>query len=168
MTSSVFETERLVFRLFEPGDADDLERISADELTRRYVGDGSALSRAQCEEWIRNSRDNVAKFGYGTGGVVFRESGALIGWAGMARPGDGTEEVIYGLDRAYWGRGLGTELLSGLMAWARDSLRLSELRATVAMQNDASIRMLLKFGFELRDECHHGDPETCLYVRSLS
>lgn len=167
MTTTVFVTERLLFRLFEPADAAELERISADELTRRYVGDGSVLSREQCEQWIRNSRDNVSRHGYGTGAVVLRESGALIGWAGMARPGDGTEEVIYGLDRDYWGRGLGTELLGGLVAWARDTLSLPELRATVAMQNDASIRMLRKFGFALRDGCHDGDPETHLYVLEL-
>jgi ribosomal-protein-alanine N-acetyltransferase len=167
LTTRVFETERLRFRLFEPGDAADLERISADQLTRRYVGDGTVLNREQCEQWIRNSRDNVARHGYGTGAVVLRETGALIGWAGMARPGDGTEEVIYGLDRDYWGRGLGTELLGGLVAWARDKLALPELRATVAMQNGASIKMLLKFDFELRDECCDGDPETHLYLRSF-
>lgn len=167
MTTSVFTTERLLFRLFEPADAADLERISADELTRRYVGDGGVLSREQCEQWIRNSRDNVSRYGYGTGAVELRETGTLIGWAGMARPGDGTEEVIYGLERDYWGKGLGNELLTGLVRWARDTLQLPELRATVAMQNVASIALLGKHGFALRDDCYDGEHDTRLYVLGL-
>ena len=77
------------------------------------------------------------------------------------------EEVIYGLERDYWGKGLGNELLTGLVRWARDTLQLPELRATVAMQNVASIALLGKHGFALRDDCYDGEPDTRLYVLGL-
>ena len=111
----IFQTPRLQFRPFEPEDLDELARINADEETSRYVGDGRPLSREETGRWIENSRANVARHGYATGAVVMRETGSLAGWAGIARPGDGTEEIIYGLDRPLWGQGLGTELLRGLM-----------------------------------------------------
>ena len=163
----IFTTERLAFRPFQPDDLDDLARINGDAETSEFVGDGTTLSRADTWTWIENSRRNVAAFGYGTGAVVNRESGRLIGWAGIARPGDGTEEVIYGFDRSCWGQGLGTELLAGLMGWARGTLGFAELRATVYARNSASVAMLVRQGFHLVEDCYDGDPDCHLYVAHL-
>jgi len=159
-----FETERLRFRTFEPGDLDPLARINADPVTSRYVGDGQPLSCDLTRQWIENSRENVARHGYGTGAVLLRETGELIGWSGIARPEEGGEEILYGFDRDYWGRGLGTELLGGLLRWARDGLGLTELRATVHRDNRASIAMLERAGFALADDCYEGDPQTLLFI----
>lgn len=165
--TNTFQTERLLFRSFEIDDLDELARINADTETSRYVGDGKPLSRDLTRHWIENSRKNVSEKGYGTGAVLLRESDELIGWTGIARPDDGSEEIIYGLYRDYWGLGLGTELLSGLLGWARSELDLSELRATVHRDNSASIAMLERQGFALAEDCYDGDPEALLYV-SLS
>ncbi len=159
-----FETERLRFRTFEPGDLEALARINADPVTSRYVGDGEPLSRELTRQWIENSRQNVARHGYGTGAVVLRETGELIGWSGIARPEEGGEEILYGFDRAFWGRGFGTELLEGLLFWARKTLDLDEVRATVHRDNAASIAMLERAGFALADDGYDGDPETLLYI----
>lgn len=167
MSASIFETDRLRFRVFTEDDLDALARINADEETSRYVGDGTPLSRAETRQWIENSRRNVARYGYGTGAVVERQSGALIGWAGVARPADGSEEIIYGFDRNCWGMGYGTELLGGLMEWAQHVLGIRELRATVYADNAASIAMLRRRGFNLADDCYQGDPDTHLYVARL-
>lgn len=164
MNVNGFETPRLCFRSFEPDDLDRLAEINADEETSRYVGDGEPLNRALTRQWIENSRRNVAEHGYGTGAVVLRDSGELIGWAGIGRPGDGTEEILYGFHRDYWGRGLGTELLAGLVAWTRDVLGFDEVRATVHRDNAASIAMLERQGFALAEDCYDGDPETLLFV----
>lgn len=163
----VFETRRLIFRRFEPSDLAALADISSDEQASRYVGDGRPLTLDETRTWIENSRRNVDTYGYGTGAVVDRESGMLIGWAGFARPGDGTEEIIYGFGRDHWGRGLGTELLAGIIRWARDELNLTELRATVSAENRASIAMLQRQGFRLVDDCYAGEPDTHLYVTRL-
>ena len=162
-----FETRRLIFRRFEPSDLAALADITKDEQASRYVGDGRPLTLDETRAWIENSRRNVDVYGYGTGAVVDREFGVLIGWAGFARPGDGTEEVVYGFDRDYWGRGLGTELLTGIICWARDQLKLTELRATVSPENSASIAMLQRQGFRLVDDCYLGESDTHLYVTRL-
>ncbi len=159
-----FDTKRLTFRTFERTDLDRLAEISADRATSRYVGDGKPLSRELTRQWIENSRENVAEHGYGTGALVLRATDELIGWAGIARPGDGSEEILYGMYRDYWGRGLGTELLTGLLGWARNQLDLDELRATVHRDNAASIAMLERQGFALVEDCYDGDPEALLFV----
>ena len=159
-----FATERLLYRTFELEDLDRLAYISADAATSRYVGDGQPLSRELTRQWIENSRENVARFGYGTGAVVLRQTGELIGWSGIARPEEGGEEILYGLYREFWGQGLGTELLAGLLGWAWQTLNLAELRATVHRDNEASIRMLERAGFALADDCYDNDPSTRLYI----
>lgn len=161
---NTFQTRRLLFRTFEPDDLDRLAQINADVDTSRYVGDGKPLSRDMTRQWIESSRRNVARNGYGTGAVMLRETGKLIGWAGIARPGDGSEELVYGMHREYWGQGLGTELLTGLLDWVRTELDLAEIRATVHRDNAASIAMLERQAFALAEDCYDGDPETLLYV----
>lgn len=162
--SNGFETARLRFRTFLSEDLDRLAAINADVETSRYVGDGEPLSRDQTRQWIENSRENVARFGYGTGAVVLRETGELIGWSGIARPDEGGEEILYGFYRDYWGQGFGTELLGGLLDWAWRTLGLGELRATVHRHNGASIRMLESAGFVLADDRYDDDPDTLLYI----
>lgn len=165
---SLFTTPRLSFRPFVTADLEQLAVLSADPIGSRYVGDGQPLTRAQTAQWIHNSTQNIATHGYGTGAVSCLETDRLIGWAGIARPGDGTEEVIYGLGRDYWGQGYGTELLGGLIQWAREDLCLPELRATVDPANEASIQMLRNAGFELRKTGYGGDPDSNLYCLPLN
>ena len=58
---------------------------------------------------------------------------------------EGKREIGYWIDRAFWGRGIGTEALSAF-------LRLEKTRplyAGVAKHNAASIRVLQKCGFTL-------------------
>lgn len=161
---NTFETQRLLYRSFEFDDLDRLAEINADVETSRYVGDGQPLSRELTRQWIENSRENVDRFGYGTGAVIQKGTGELIGWSGIARPEEGGEEILYGLYRDHWGQGLGTELLRGLLCWAWQTLALGELRATVHRRNDASIRMLENAGFVLADDRYDDDPNTLLYV----
>jgi len=163
----IFQTNRLWFREFNDSDLDALALLSSDPEGSRDVGDGAPLSREQTEQWIANSRNNVAKYGYGTGAVVEKNDDKLLGWAGIARPGDGTEEIIYGLDRSCWGQGLGTELLSGIINWAAQDLKLRELRATVHCENTGSITMLTRAGFQLIDPNYDGEEDTHLYCLSL-
>ncbi len=145
-----FETERLVFRPFEAADLDALAAINADPEVLRFVGDGKPIDRATTALWIERSRANVARHGSGTGAVVERASGALIGWAGVARPKGQPPEIIYGFAKAYWGRGLGRELLGALVDWAAPLVG-PELRATADLRNVASITLLDRAGFRLVD-----------------
>ncbi len=164
MHAIFFKTPRLTFRRFELADHEALSIIAAKPEVIKYVGEGEPASSEEALRWITNSRNNIEKYGYGTGAVILNETSELIGWAGMARPQSGGEEIIYGLDQAHWGKGLGTELLEALIRWVKDELKLSELRATAHAQNKVSIRMLLKQGFILVDDCYEGCPDEHLYI----
>jgi [ribosomal protein S5]-alanine N-acetyltransferase len=157
------ETARLVVRPFMQADASLLVTLFADPEVHRFVDDGQALAPEVAALWIERSAANLERFGYGTGAVVERASGALIGWAGFARPGDGTEEVIYGLRRASWGNGLGKELLARLVAFAAER-GISPVRATVDPANSASVHLLRRAGFALAEPRYRGDAQADLYL----
>ena len=164
--SGCLETERLIVRPFEEADADRLVAIFADRDVARHVGEGEPLERDEAELWVRNSRANLRRFGFGTGAVVERASGRVIGWAGFARPPGEPCEIVYGLEKGAWGRGYGRELLAALIDFAA-ARGIDPLRATVHPDNAASIRLLARAGFRLADADYGGDG-TLLYVRTAS
>ena len=61
------------------------------------------------------------------------------------------------LAEATWGRGLGSELVDGLISWCRDQTPVVCLTAGVAPDNVPSRRLLERLGFELAD---HGGADT--------
>lgn len=164
---TAFETPRLIVRPFEAEDLDALAAIAGDPETMRFVGDGRPLDRAAVAEWIVRSRENVARFGYGTAAVVDRASGALIGWTGFARPPEGGEEIVYGLSPAWRGRGLGHELLAGLVGFAGRTLAPIRLRALIYPDNAASAALLARADFTLADKAYEGE-DTHLYEKEIA
>lgn len=160
--NGALRTDRLLVRPFGADDAVALVDLFRDPRVHRFVDDGLPLSEEVARLWIERSGENLRRFGYGTGAVVLRASGELVGWAGFARPAHGEEQVIYGLHPSCWGFGLGRELLGELIrfAWARGHKRI---RATVSPRNTASVRLLEHAGFTLGEKGHQGDPECNLY-----
>lgn len=158
-------TAHLVVRPFVAADAPLLVALFADREVHRFVDDGQPLAPDVAALWVERSAANLERFGYGTGAVVERAGGELIGWAGFARPGDGTEELIYGLRRASWGRGLGRELLAGLVAFAQKR-GIAPIRATVDPANGASVHLLRQAGFALAEQGYGGEAGSDLYLRS--
>ncbi|WP_102958104.1 GNAT family N-acetyltransferase [Mangrovicella endophytica] len=161
------EGERIAVRPFEGDDADALVALLGDPAVHRFVGEGTPLSPEDASLWVSRSRQNLARFGYGTGAVELRDGGGLIGWAGFARPGDGSEELIYGFARQHWRQGYGRELLALLIGFA-SARRIDPLRATVHPDNVASIGLLKQTGFHLSAKNQGGAEDSHLYVRTAS
>lgn len=150
MIEEFFRTKRLVFRPFAPEDLDALAAIVADPEVMAYVDERQPMPRATAALWIERSRENVARFGYGTGAVIEAATGAFIGWAGFARPEGDPEEIIYGFAKPAWNRGYGAEIAEALVWYAFQDLDHGEVRATTYAENLASHRILRTLGFEQR------------------
>jgi ribosomal-protein-alanine N-acetyltransferase len=57
-------------------------------------------------------------------------------------------EIAYYLDRAYWRRGLATELVRESLCYAFTGLRLDEIGTFAKPENVTSVRVPPKAGFE--------------------
>ncbi len=149
MTDIVFETARLQARRLHLTDVDTMLGVYGDQEVVRWAGDGKPLSRALCEKWVEVTLNNYATRGYGMFALVDRESGEVVGFAGLVHPGGQPEaEIKYALHRSRWGQGFATEAATALLSYGAARFGLAEVIATAAPENGASHRVLLKAGMQ--------------------
>ena len=129
----------------------------------RWVGDGQPITRKQCEEWLKVTQANYAKRGYGMFALEMRETGTVVGFAGLVHPGGQVEaEVKYAFLRTDWGVGLATEAVPRLLAYGAATHGLHRIIATVASENLASQRVLAKAGMAQEQRRSNDDGSTTL------
>ena len=152
MSESEFETERLLVRRWRDSDLPALLAVYGDAEAMRWVGEGRAITREECVQWLAVTRSNYDKRGYGMFAIEERSSPGAVGFCGIVHPGGQPEpEVKYALHRSRWGRGLATEAVTGLVAYAASTHKLAFIIATASSQNTASHRVLLKAGMQRGD-----------------
>lgn len=153
------ETARLRLRPWTEADVEPLTAIHADPEVMRYVGDckprDAVDTRASIERWSQG----LERDGFGLLAAELRDTGELVGMAGLAVPAFLPEilpavEVGYRLGRAHWGRGLATEAAAALVDHAFGPLGLERLVAIVHVDNAASRRVVEKLGMRAERETH--------------
>ena len=148
-TSPLFATPRLFARRIVATDVDAMLAVYGDPESMRWVGNGQPLDRAQCAYWVEVTHRNYAGRGYGMVTLLERDSGAIAGFCGLVHPdGQREAEIKYALLGAFRGKGLATEAAAGLLRYGAAVHGLREIIATVAPDNLASQRVLLKAGMQ--------------------
>ena len=102
--------------------------------------------------------------------VVDRETRSPVGLVLLfEEPDDDGIDVRLGylLAEEAWGRGLGSELLGGIVAWCRGRPEVRSIVGGVARENTASIRLLERHGFGT-DAAAEADGEIVYRLRLLS
>ena len=165
MSSIIFQSERLLCRRWIPEDFEPLLAVYSDPEAMRWVGEGEPISRSQCEKWFEVTEANYAKRGYGMFALVARDSGCVVGFAGLVHPGEQVEpEIKYALLRSHWGSGLASELVPQLLDYGARVHALHRIIATVALENLASQRVLTKAGMVLAERrCNEDSSTTLVY-----
>lgn len=111
-------TERLLLRRLTQDDVAAIEMLLADpQIAICVMCDASTPQKCRAAarrriDWFNSYWDS----GYGVRAVTIKDPelgtpGELIGWCGVAGYGgsQGEPEILYGLRRDYWGKGLATE-----------------------------------------------------------
>lgn len=139
-------TDRLTLRPLRQDDAPVIQREFGNWKVARMTSrvpypypDGLA------EDWIagqRSKRADGTAFNFG-----IAHDGALIGVIGVEQRSPGAFELGYWIAEPWWGRGLATEAVERMVAFAFDDLELVELAAAHFADNPASGRVLAKCGF---------------------
>lgn len=152
LMTPTLRTDRLVLEPYVPADEAGFVALFADTRVSQWMGDGPEPEEANRALFWRVFTDvyDVDKFDV----WAVRENGELIGHAEIKPTEEsGGHELIYALAHRAWGRGLGTELAEAICAYGFHALGLSEVHATIAEQNTASIAVMKKLGFaHVRDK----------------
>jgi len=145
------ETARLHLRRFQLDDLDGLAALVADAEVMEYVGNGLPVTREEAEIALKSIIAHWANHGFGRWAVFDKESGEFAGYGGL-RSLMGTPEVVYHFARAYWGRGLATELARASLRFGFKEHQFESIVAIAKPGNTASIHVMEKAG--LKYELH--------------
>ncbi|MDK1344704.1 GNAT family N-acetyltransferase [Streptomyces sp. 378] len=139
-------TERLTFRPYRPEDEDAFVALLRDEEVCRWMGQ-ERVPEADIRTLFRTILTDVYPQRLFDVWGIWHED-VYAGHAEVKKTGnvDG-HELIAALAPPYWGRGLGTEVVRGLLRHATDNLGLKEAYGMVGADNAASLAMCRRLGF---------------------
>jgi RimJ/RimL family protein N-acetyltransferase len=142
------DTPRLELRPFRADDAPAAHRVYSDPDVMRYVATGPLADESLTARLLQDYIAHQQASGYSFWAVVERESGALMGDAGLYRTPTGEVELGYTLGRPWWGRGYATEAAGAWLETAFARLGIAEVVALAEPANVASLRVLEKLGMQ--------------------
>ncbi len=152
------ETERLRIREWRHAEWAALLPIASDADVMRYIADGSTWSEERVREFISRQIENARLYGFCLGALCYKQTGEVIGLAGLQQLGDtGEIEVGWWLAKGYWGKGLATETGGALLRFAFERAKLTRVVAIAHTENHASIAVMKKLGMSFERRMRRGD-----------
>lgn len=140
--------QRCTLRALVPADAPSLREHADDEVVWRTLFEGfpRPYTLADARAWCGSQRPDAAGHVWG-----IEVDGAIVGCIGL-RPDAGwlrcNAEVGYWIGQAYWRRGITSEALALVTAWAWDRLpELTRLYAPIFAFNQGSQAVARRCGY---------------------
>ena len=147
----VLRTDRLDFIPYRDEDEDHFVTLLRNEEVCHWMGQ-DLVSEPELRALFRSIRDEVyPKELFDVWGLWM--DGAFAGHAEVKKTGNvGGHELIVALSPPFWRRGVGTEVVLGLLRHAADNLGVKQAYGMVGAENAASLEMCRRLGFRhLRD-----------------
>jgi RimJ/RimL family protein N-acetyltransferase len=147
------ETERLILRLYQSQDRENLISLLTDETVMKHVDTGVYSTEKAESLWQKLITDFYPN-GKNTIYAVFSKGDHRYLGHSWIRPNQNEEwEIGYILKTEAWGKGYATEIAQKLVEFGFEELNLDAVFATVDTENLGSIRVLEKVEMKhFRDE----------------
>lgn len=131
-----------------------LSTMNSDPDVMRYIT-GEAESLEATRAMIGRVQQRWADFGYGWWSLFERETGELIGAAGIHHLGydpANAHEIGWRLRKDKWGRGFASEAARRITGYAFEDLHAPTLCAVCDPRNSNSSRLMERLGMSYRGE----------------
>lgn len=140
-------TERLTLRPFGPSDALRIRAIV--QSGARFLPPGAPTGISGIAGWLMAGVHELRRSGQGIHLAMIDAEGLIVGSISLFKTSwtAGTTEVGYAVHPQHRGRGLATEAVRALTAWAFDSVGLRRIDLTARPDNLASLSVACKAGF---------------------
>lgn len=140
------------FRM-QPIQASSLERLTAiwsdPEVTRLLPSRGKPISKSKTEKSIDSFIKHWQSKGYGVWEIVENGSNFMVGYCGLRYLDEIDEtEVLYGLDKAYWGKGITTQAAAAAITYGLECISLHKIVGLSFPENSASRRVMERVGLQ--------------------
>lgn len=145
----VIETERLILRPLETGDAPSLLAIFSDPEVMKYWNTAAWTEVHDAYNFISVSNDSMLRQESLVLGIYVKSTGELAGKCMLFSYDQGSKraEIGFGLSRSCWGKGYIGEAGEALIQYGFDSLGLRRVEAEIDPDNHSSAKALEKLGF---------------------
>jgi len=143
----VAETDRLKIRYLIRDDLPALLSIMKKPEVMYAWEHG--FSKSETRKWLNRQLTRYHKDSYGYFAVTLKDSGKLIGQAGLMKTdinGENVVELGYIFDNSVWGHGYCTEAAKACIEMAFDKFGIDKLYCTVRPENEPSIRVAKRLG----------------------
>ncbi len=167
---TIISTERCYLRELSMADMDDLFALYADASATKFVE--PLYERAKEEEYQRAYIANMYQYyGYGMWLVCNKESGEIIGRAGLEHRecNNGVElELGYFIVPSQQQKGYATEICQAIIDYAKRELNFPQLNCFIQKENEISIHLAKKLGFHFEEEIQELQKNMCRYVLNIA
>lgn len=142
-------TARLELRRWRDDDRAPFAAINADPVVMEHFP--HPLDRTASDATIDRLEAHFAAHSFGLWATARRDTGELIGFVGLSRPGFDAPftpcvEIGWRLARAAWGHGFATEAALAARDYAFSALALAELVSFTVPANTRSRRVMERIG----------------------
>lgn len=148
---TVLVTERLMLRALTPADAEALHAVLGDPVAMSAYEHGFSLDETR--DWIARNLARYRDDGFGLWAMVLRDTGELIGDAGLTMQpldDDRVVEVGYHLRRDLWGQGLASVAARACVGWGFAHTGAEAIWARVRETNLQSMNVAIRCGMTVR------------------
>lgn len=148
-SASVLRTARLGLRPLLAEDAPVFHRLINDwDICRKLPDAPFPYPASLAGEWIAAAAADRTAGRAEQFAIIEMATGALVGSAGLRLSRDKkSADLGYWLGRRHWGQGYGLEVAVRLASWGFAALSVLKITATVAADNEASVKVLGRAGF---------------------
>jgi [ribosomal protein S5]-alanine N-acetyltransferase len=144
--------ERLTLKLIDESDLEAIHELHSrpevDQFNTLGIPKNIKETEGIVEPWIfDNKKDDILNY---TFAIVLTKPRKFIGLIALKLGSiqHKKAEVWYKLHPNYWGQGLASEALEGVLSFGFNSLKLHRIEAGAAVENIASIKLLEKVGMK--------------------
>lgn len=154
MIPFTLETKRLLMRPMAIQDAGALFEMDGNPAVLRYLGNKTSKSIEESRANIENIQRQYERHGIGRFSMVLKETGDVIGWAGLkfiTEPENGLVDfydIGYRLQEAHWGKGYASEAAEAWRNHAFEAMKIQVLYASAHVDNIGSNIILKKIGMQ--------------------
>lgn len=167
MADIVIETERLVLRKLDEGDAQLQMRLLNTPTVMKHLGGVKELHEIEAKH--AKSMACFAQYGFGFMMMIEKayngfSGGELVGHAGMKlvdnphASNQGDHEIGWIVREDRWRHGYANEAMRAVIGWAFETIGAPYLVALTSEDNEPSWRFMEKLGMERRRDLDFSDP----------
>ncbi len=162
MADIIVETERLILRTIEDGDAALQDRLLNTPAVMARLGGVKELHEIEAKH--AKSRASHAQEGFSFLMMIEKSSGELVGHCGIKRVDNplahnqGDHEIGWLVREDRWRRGYAEEAMRAVLDWAFGRVNAAHVVALTSQLNLPSWKLMEKLGMRRRADLDFDDP----------